>query len=135
MLIKDAKRVTQICNVGVIFVVGSLVPMDETILFSKADLLYVTQPHENAFILMLNIIEYDVCHIVIDQGSFVDLIHISTYKQINLSMHALESPRRALLSFNSSTTFSLNDIVFPIFVSSLHNAILDRPWIHNMKVK
>ena len=42
MLIKDAKRVTQICNVGVIFVVGSLVPMDETIVFSKADLLYVT---------------------------------------------------------------------------------------------
>ena len=118
---------THICNVGVIFVIGSLVPMDKTIVFSKVDLLYVAQPHENAFILTLDIVEYNVCRIVIDQGSFVDLIHISTYKQINLSMHVLESPGRALLSFNNSTTFSLNDIMFPISVPSLYNAILDRP--------
>ena len=56
-------------------------------------------------------------------------------------MHALESPGRALMSFNSSTTISLYDIMFFVSIGlfimmvkfsvvedpSSYNAILDRP--------
>lgn len=133
---------------GSTFVVGSPVPIEGTIVFSKTNLLRVTRPHEDALILTLSVVEYDVCRILIDQGSFADLLHIFAYKQMNFSMNALESPERALTGFNNSTTIFLDDIVFPISAGpltmmvkfsvvedpSLYNAILGKAQTHDMKV-
>ena len=48
----------------------SLAPIDGPITFSEVDLLRIARLHKEALILTLNIANYNVCRILVNQGSF-----------------------------------------------------------------
>ena len=86
--------------------------------------------------------------ILVNPGSLVDLLQMSAYRQLRLPPIALENPKQILSGFNGATTTSLGDIVllvqagpvtqnvqFLIVEDLSHfNAIMERMWLHSMKV-
>ncbi|RVX04600.1 hypothetical protein CK203_023420 [Vitis vinifera] len=62
---------------------------------------------------------FDVRRILVDLGSSIDLLQMSTYKQMSYSSSALENTGRLLSEFNGATTTSLGDVLLPIQVGSI----------------
>ena len=123
-------------------------PIDEVITFPPIDPNRVLQPHQDVLILTLGINDFDVRRILIDPSNSVDLLQMSTFKQMGFPSSALENPRRILLGFNGVSTTSLGDVVLPVQAGpvilnvqffiiedlSQFNAIMGRTWLHDMKV-
>ncbi|KAL6347625.1 hypothetical protein AAG906_026153 [Vitis piasezkii] len=104
------------------------------------------QPHRDAFILSLEIGDFDVRRILVDPGSSADLVQASVVGHMRHSLTGLENPGRILSGFNGSSTTSLGDIVLvqagPVILNvqfsvvqdlSPFNVILGRTWLHYMK--
>ena len=77
------------------------------------------QPYEDALILTLGVGGFDVRRILVDLGSSIDLLQMSTYKQMSYSSPTLENTGRLLSEFNGATTTSLGDVLLPIQVGSI----------------
>ncbi|XP_034678877.1 uncharacterized protein LOC117909085 [Vitis riparia] len=106
------------------------------------------QPHRDALILTLGVGDFDVKRIMVDSGSFADLLQVAVIKQMGFIPSSLENPRRTLSGFNGSSTTSLGDVTLPVQAGpvilnilfsviedlSPFNAILGRTWLHGMKV-
>ncbi|RVW49011.1 hypothetical protein CK203_080951 [Vitis vinifera] len=73
--------------------------------------------YEDALVLTLGVSGFDVLKILIDLGSFTDLLKMSAYRQIGYSSSALENPGRILTGFNGASTVSLGDVILPMQVS------------------
>lgn len=65
-LIKDVERTTRVYNIKCVFASRSLILIDSTITLSKVDFLCLARSYEDALILTLSIVDYDVCCIPID---------------------------------------------------------------------
>ena len=53
---------------------------DRDILFSKEDARGVKQPHDNPLVIMLMIEGFNTRRVLIDNGSSVDIIYLSTFQ-------------------------------------------------------
>ena len=126
-MIKDAERVVKVYNMGCAFAPESLIPVDGTIVFFEADLLCIARPYEYGLILTLNIAEYDVCCILIDQGSSTNLLYVSAYKQMSLMMNALKSPGKVLMGFNALKSRGM--FCYNIMSFNLKNARATYQWL------
>ena len=85
--------------------------------------------------------------ILVDPGSYADLLQVVVIKQMGFIPSNLENPRRTLSGFNGSSTTSLGDVILPVQAGpvilnvlfsvvedlSSFNAILGRTWLHGMK--
>ena len=85
--------------------------------------------------------------VLVDPGSAADLLHISTFKKMRVSIDQLHSPGRILSGFNGATTLSIGDVTFSVKAGPVtqqvlfsvvedlgpYNAILGRAWLHTMK--
>ncbi|KAL6343231.1 hypothetical protein AAG906_021142 [Vitis piasezkii] len=60
-------------------------PIDEPIAFSPIDSNRVILPHEDVLVLTLGVGGFDVRIILIDLGSFVNLLQMSTYRQMGIN--------------------------------------------------
>ena len=86
--------------------------------------------------------------VLVDPGSVADLLQLPAFKQINLSLDGLCSAGRILSGFNRVTIVTMGDITLPVRVGpvvqqvlfsifedlSPYKAIVDRAWLHVMKV-
>ena len=105
-------------------------------------------PHEDTLILSLDLGNFSINRMMIDASSVVDLMHQSVLIQMGYQTVALHSPSRILTRFNASRTASLDEIALPITTGPTtmfvlfcvieepcsFNIILERSWIHAMKV-
>ena len=105
-------------------------------------------PHYDALVLTLCINGFDVYRVLIDLGSAVDLVQLPSFKQMKLSLGAMNSTGRVLSGFNGATTVTLGDVTLPVKVGPVtqqvmflivedlgpYNAIMRRAWLHSMKV-
>ena len=85
--------------------------------------------------------------ILVDPGSFADLMQVAVIKQMGFEPSSLENPGRTLSRFNGSSTTSLGDVTLPVQAGPIilnviffvvedlspFNAILGRTWLHGMK--
>ena len=147
-LFRKASIRERINSVQCTFVEGSARPVNDTIIFPSVDVNPMLQPYEDVLILTLGVGGFDVRRILVDLGSSIDLLQMSTYKQMSYSSSALENTGRLLSEFNGATTTSLGDVLLPIQVGSItlkvrfsmvndlssYNAIMERAWLHKMKV-
>ena len=69
------------------FLEESMHPVDGTVTFASR----VLQPHKDALVLTLGISGFDVRRVLVDLGSSVDLLQMSTYKQMGHSPSILEN--------------------------------------------
>ena len=89
-------------------------PIDGPISFPPINLNRVIVPHYDALILILCINGFDVHRVLIDPGNVVDLVQLPAFKQMKLSLRAVNSARRILFGFNGGSTVTLGDVVLPV---------------------
>ena len=84
---------------------------------------------------------------LIDPSSAADLVQLPAFKQMKLSLGAMNSTRRVFSGFNGATTVTLGDVMLPVKVGPVtqqviflivedlgpYNAIMRRAWLHSMK--
>ena len=126
---------------------GDMRPIDEVITFPLVDPNRALQPHQDVIILILEISDFDVRRVLVDPGSYANLLQMSAFKQMGFSPSALENPGRTLSGFNRASSTSLGDVVLPVQARPLvfnvqfsivedlspFNTIMGRTWLHGMK--
>ena len=68
-------------------------PIDGTIIFPPVDPTRILQPHRNAFILSLEIGDFDMRRILVDPGSSANLVQASVISHMGHSLIGLKNPR------------------------------------------
>ncbi|XP_074290609.1 uncharacterized protein LOC141617324 [Silene latifolia] len=115
--------------------------------FNEADILDEAEHHHDALIITLSIGNCLVKKILVDTGSFVNLIMLETLKNMGFSEKDLVQKAVPFVGFSGETKQSVGEIVIPTFAGgmnkqvrylvingpSTYNVILGKPWIHEMK--
>ncbi|RVX19641.1 hypothetical protein CK203_004953 [Vitis vinifera] len=92
----------------------------QAITFHPIDVNRVLRLHEDALVLTLGVDGFDVRRILVDLGSLIDLLQMSTYKKMGYSPFALENQGHLLSGFNGATMTLLGDVVLPVQVDPEH---------------
>ena len=115
--------------------------------FSDSDLRDVQLPHNDPLVVTLRIGNYDVQRVLIDQGSFAEVMYQDLYEKLDLSETELSSFATPIFGFSGEPVVPLGKIVLPVLAgpinlqmefimvraSSPYNAIMWRDWLHWMK--
>lgn len=79
-MIRITILIKQVNSTQYAFILGSTQPIDGPITFLPISLHRVITPYEDVIVLTLTISEFNVCKILIDLGSFADILQILAYK-------------------------------------------------------
>ena len=122
--------------------------IDGPISFPSVNQNRVIVPYYDALVLTLCSNGFDVHRVLVDLNSMTDLLQLSTFKQMKLSLSVLKSTGQVLSGFNGATSVTLGDVtllvkagpvsqqvLFPI-VKDLgpYNTIMGLAWLLLMKV-
>ena len=119
-----------------------------TLGFSDEDKTRTIQPHDDALVVMLRIVGYDVRRVLVDQGSVVEIMYPDLYKGLNLRIEDLTAYESPLISFEGKTVILEGQIILLlqtdseivevnfIMVDSYspYTTIVARPWLHALGV-
>ena len=120
----------------------------EEIVFNNQDFEGVQLPHSDALVITLRIGDYDVKRILIDPGSLFEIMYESLFRSLGLGKKDLSRTEGPLSGFSGETmipsgkvtinvragTVSSPTEFFVLNAFSPYNAILGRPWLHQMGV-
>ncbi|KAG7564134.1 Ribonuclease H-like superfamily [Arabidopsis suecica] len=95
----------------------------------------------------VDVANFEVTRCLIDTGSSVDLIFLSTLQRMGISKADIIGPPAPLVAFTSDTSMSLGNIKLPVLAAGVpkivefivfdrpaaYNIILGTPWIYQMK--
>ena len=115
--------------------------------FSDSDLRDVQLPHNDPLVVTLRIGNYDIQRVLIDQGSFAEVMYQDLYEKLGLSEVDLSSFTTPIFGFSGEPVIPLGKMVLPVLAgpvnlqtefivvkaSSPYNAIMGRDWLHRMK--
>nr|POE96252.1 hypothetical protein CFP56_59535 [Quercus suber] len=121
---------------------------DECIGFFGKDLKDILQPHENAFVVTLQIEGFDVKRVIIDQGSGAKIMYLDLYDGLGHTSWVLTKYDSPLVAFGKTILMPAGQVSLPAEVEgrkemvnfivvhsySPYTAILGCPWIHAMGV-
>jgi hypothetical protein len=121
--------------------------MEQVISFSDSDLRDVQLPHNDPLVVTLRIGNYDVQRVLIDQGSFAEVMYQDLYEKLGLGEAELSSFTTPIFGFSREPTVPLGKTMLPVLAgpinlqtefivvkaSSPYNAIMGRDWLHRMK--
>ena len=80
--------------------------------FSGKDSWGVKQPHDDPLVIMLKIENFNICRVLIDNGSSVDIMYLSAFQQMKIDKEKLRPFHSPLVSF-------FGDKVYPKGIVSL----------------
>ncbi|KAJ9547608.1 hypothetical protein OSB04_020151 [Centaurea solstitialis] len=117
------------------------------ITFDQDDIQGTYEEHHDALVIQLTIGNCLTKRILIDGGSLVNVIFADTLTIMGIERSNIIRRTTTLVGFNEDTTNTLGEITLPVFAKginkptkfnvidyqSAYNAILGRPWIHDMK--
>ena len=115
-MIQESSDVEKIGTEHYSFVLGTMEPVNGAITFNTRDLAWITVPHEDALVLSLKIVGFQVCQVLVDRGSSINSFHISAYKQMGVPISTLGNPSWVITGFNRSTTWTLGEIILLVEV-------------------
>ncbi|KAG7557017.1 Ribonuclease H domain [Arabidopsis suecica] len=118
-----------------------------SISFDNSDTQGLMGPHDDALVITLDVANFEVTRCLIDTGSSVDLIFVSTLQRMGISKADIIGPPAPLVAFTSDTSMSLGNIKLPVLAAGVpkivefivfdrpaaYNIILGTPWIYQMK--
>uniref|UniRef100_A0A2N9F3W1 Uncharacterized protein n=1 Tax=Fagus sylvatica TaxID=28930 RepID=A0A2N9F3W1_FAGSY len=121
--------------------------MEQAISFSDDDLRDVQLPHNDPLVVTLRIGNYDVQRVLIDQGSFAEVMYQDLYGKLGLGEAELTDFTAPIFGFSGEPVIPLGKIMLPVLAgpinlqtefivvraSSPYNAIMGRDWLHRMK--
>ena len=121
--------------------------VDETVTFKSTDKSDLFSPHHDALVISLHIANCLTKRILIDNGSSCNILFNSALREMQVDESKLSRRTTTLTGFSGEQKNTLGEIVLPIYAEGVnlyinflvldcqspYNAILGRPWIHEMK--
>ncbi|KAG7547679.1 Retrotransposon gag domain [Arabidopsis suecica] len=111
-----------------------------SISFDDSDTQGLAGPHDDALVITLDVANFEVTRCLIDTGSSVDLIFLSTLQRMGISKADIIGPPAPLVAFTSDTSMSLGNIKLPVLAAGVPKIVefivfdrLGTPWIYQMK--
>ena len=115
--------------------------------FSDSDLKDVQLPHNDLLVVTLRIGNYDVERVLIDQGSFTEVMYQDLYTKLGMGETELSSFASPIFGFSREPVVPLGKVVLPVLsgpinlqtkfivvkASSPYNAIMGSDWLHRMR--
>ena len=92
--------------------------MDQDMSFNEVDARGVKQPHNDPLVIMLNIEGFNTKRILVDNGSFADIIYLPAFQQLKLEpkrLHPFESP---LVSFSGDRVYPRGIVTLTVTVGA-----------------
>ncbi|XP_019254964.1 PREDICTED: uncharacterized protein LOC109233529 [Nicotiana attenuata] len=122
-------------------------PREEILVFSEEDLEAMMEPHNDALVISFLSNNTRIKRVIVDPGSSVNIIRSEVVGQLGLLNQVIPTSR-VLHGFNMVREETKGEIIIPIDTSGTtqntefqvingdmkHNAVLGRPWIHNIRV-
>ena len=71
--------------------------------FSDEDKIETIQPHDDALVVTLRIVGFDVKRVLVDQGSTMEVMYPDLYRGLNLKPEDLMAYNSLLVSFEGKT--------------------------------
>jgi hypothetical protein len=118
-----------------------------TISFSDSDLHDVQLPHNDPLVITLRIGNYDVKRVLVDQGSFAEVMYQELYEKLRLGKSDISEFGSPVFGFSGESTIPLGKTTLPVLTGPInlqtkfiviqapspYNAIMGRSWLHRMK--
>lgn len=73
--------------------------IEKAITFSKEDAQGINFLHNNMVVIALNIVNYDVCYILVDNRSSVDILYYDLFSKIDISLESFERLDLLIIKF------------------------------------
>uniref|UniRef100_A0A2N9F1K3 Uncharacterized protein n=1 Tax=Fagus sylvatica TaxID=28930 RepID=A0A2N9F1K3_FAGSY len=119
----------------------------QVVSFSEDDLTDVQMPHSDSLVITLRIWNYDVKRVLIDQGSFAEVMYKGLYEKLGLKEADLDDFSSPVFGFSGESTTPLGKTTLLVLArpinlqiefivihgSSPYNAIIGRDWLHQMR--
>nr|XP_009798916.1 PREDICTED: uncharacterized protein LOC104245058 [Nicotiana sylvestris] len=120
--------------------------LEESIIFDKSDTHGLVFPHYDALVITLRVFDTDIRRIMVDDGTGACIIHPRFLTQMKLEDRIVPCCI-TLTGFNNAIERTSGEITLPVLVGGVtlettfhimdqdttYNAIIGRPWIHDMK--
>ena len=78
---------------------------DQDMSFNEADARGLKQPHNDPLVIMLNIEGFNTKMILVDNGSFANIIYLPTFQQLKLDPRRLRSFDSPFVSFSADRVY------------------------------
>ena len=119
--------------------------------FSKEDARRLHHPHDDALVISLQVGDYNMHRVLVDNGSLADILYYPAFQQMRIDKERLIPTNAPLVGFGGSWVFPLGAVTLTIMVSdypqqiikdvtflvvdcsSAYNAILGRPTLNSWK--
>ena len=86
--------------------------------FSNEDKVGTIQPHNDALVVTLRIVGFDVKRVLVDQGSAIEVMYLDLYRGLNLKPEDLMAYDSPLISFEGKIVTPSGQIRLPIQTGS-----------------
>ena len=120
--------------------------------FSKEDARRLHHPHDDALVVSLQIKDYNMHRVLVDNGSSVDILYYLAFEQMRIDREQPAPINAPLVGFEGTKVFLLGAVMLAVTIgdypqqitkdvtflvidcSSDYNAILERPTLNSWKV-
>ena len=97
--------------------------LEPRITFTDLDLVGIHLPHEDALVVTLRIANFDIRRILIDNGSSVNVLFLSTLKKMDFDMRRIEPVSSNLTGFSGEVKVPEGRATLPITIGEEGNYI------------
>ena len=94
---------------------------NDNIIFSKRDASGIKQPHDNPFVITLEIEGFNMRRVLIDNRSSVDIMYMTTYQRLRLDPKQLRPFKSPLVTFSGDRIYPKGIISLSI-ITGMHPA-------------
>ena len=117
--------------------------------FSEEDARRLHRPHDDALVVSLQVGDYNMHWVLVDNGSSADILYYPAFQQMRIGKERLIPTNAPLVGFGGSRIFPLGAVTLSVVVgdypqqiikdvtflvvdcSSAYNAILERPTLNS----
>ncbi|KAL1223271.1 hypothetical protein V5N11_030065 [Cardamine amara subsp. amara] len=113
------------------------VDFNTSITFNEFDIQHLAKPHHYTLIITPDVANFEVSRVLIDIGSSVDFIFLSTLQRMRFNKANIVGPPTPLIAFISKMLMSLGTIKLPVLAEGVSKIIkftvFDRPAIEGLR--
>ena len=86
--------------------------------FNEADARGVKQPHNDPLVIMLNIEGFNNKRILVDNGSFANIIYLLAFQQLKLELKRLRPFESLLVNFSGDRVYPRGIVTLTVIVGT-----------------
>jgi len=120
---------------------------DDEVTFYESDTNGLDRPYNDPLVITLIIGDFNVERVLVDMGSTLDIIFLTTLREMKVDMTQIVQTSRHVLGFSGETTMTLGTIKLPVqakgitkiinfsvtYQPTVYNAIIGTSWLNQFR--